>query len=149
MLGSTLSPTTRAISWGISYWWNPLLWRLILLSILTQMSLLAFVRIDFRSISIGLVSTLYSILIASNWTSLCWRGYDERVLHSVYQGLGYERGLDPDEVLSSLQKKKQIDSFSILSVASRMERKEILGKDVSIPFFLHVWLYIPNNMDKL
>lgn len=48
-------------------------------------------------------------------------------LCSWYQGLSYEKGFGPDEVSSFKQKKKQRDTYSILS-----------GEDGGLLFFGHV-----------
>lgn len=56
-------------------------------------------------------------------------------LEYMYQGLIYEEGFGPGEVLCSLQRKKLIDTRIIVSVINYMERKEIFGEGKVHSFF--------------
>lgn len=47
-------------------------------------------------------------------------------LYAWYQGLEYEEGFSPDEVLSFQEKKKRIDTYVIISEPNHSERKNSL-----------------------
>lgn len=46
-----------------------------------------------------------------------------------YQGLGYEEGFGPKEVLSFHQKKMRIDTYAIISASDHFERQKFFGED--------------------
>lgn len=57
-------------------------------------------------------------------------------LKSMSQGLCYKEGFGPNKVLSSIQRKKLIDTCVIVSVADCAKRKEIFGEGGVLEFFL-------------
>lgn len=56
-------------------------------------------------------------------------------VYSWFQKVGYEKGFGPGEVPASKVKKKQIDTYAILSVVIRKDRKKIFGEDRILEFF--------------
>lgn len=54
---------------------------------------------------------------------------------SLFQGLGYEEGIDPSEVPSFEPRKKRIDTHVIVNAVSRVERKTIFCEDEVLEFF--------------
>lgn len=71
-------------------------------------------------------------------------------LHSWFQGLNYEEGFMPDKVPPYEMKKKQIETYAILS-QPRCEERDFWWRrgPVVFPLFWHVWLRFADNMEKL
>lgn len=64
-------------------------------------------------------------------------------LHVWYQGLEYEEWFGPGEVLLFQQKKKWIDTHTIISASEHFERQKLFGEDGDMgDFFLNMWLML-------
>lgn len=71
-------------------------------------------------------------------------------LYAKYQGLGYEEGFGPDEVLVFQQNKRQIDIYAIINESGHFERQIYFGEDEGLGHpFLTCYSCLAENMEQL
>lgn len=70
-------------------------------------------------------------------------------IFSWFDSLGYVEEFGPNEVPASEMRKRRMDTSTCVSAVIQDERKEILGDDKVLEYFLYMGLYFTNIMNTL